>query len=594
MRYLFTLVCLVLVSPFLSLQSQDLSRSLPVGFAPYERALIPAYLDAWDSQRSGVITPPPGPVRTMAEWEEIEYLVITWTQYIPVLRDIVRYAQEEAKVLIVCSDSFQVKDYLSQRSIPLDRVSFLQAPFNSVWMRDYGANTVYQNTVDSLLLVDWIYNRPRFRDDTLPNAISRTVGAPLYSTTTPPWDLVHTGGNFMSDGLGTAFSSKLILEENSFTGQFNPTNKTEADIDSLMYRFMGIERYIKMDALPYDVINHIDMHMKLLDEETLLVGQYPDSVADGPQIEANLAYVLQNFPSAFGTPYEVVRVEMPPLNGLYPDSPGGHYRTYANAVFVNKTVLVPTYEQRYDTTALRILRESLPGYRVIGINCNQIIPANGALHCITRAVGVKDPLLIVHQHLRDQLYASAGYPVTAQIQHRSGINTAQVYYSADTSQGYTAIDMSLTDTATHTWNASLPAVPGDSLLYYFIEATATNGKTLQRPIVAPVGSWKFAISGGPSTAVLPQQRKAGRLGYAFPNPTTGLTYVPIYSQRAFAARLYLTDVLGREVLVLYEGPVQAGEQKWSFDARLLPSGPYFITLEMPDGRQTQKLLIGKR
>lgn len=40
---------------------------------------------------------------------------------------------------------------------------------------------------------------------------------------------------------------------------------------------MGIDRYIKMDELPYDGIHHIDMHMKLLDEETLLVGEYPQT-----------------------------------------------------------------------------------------------------------------------------------------------------------------------------------------------------------------------------------------------------------------------------------------------------------------------------
>ena len=38
---------------------------------------------------------------------------------------------------------------------------------------------------------------------------------------------------------------------------------------------MGINRYITMPTLPYDGIHHIDMHMKLLDEETLLVGEYP-------------------------------------------------------------------------------------------------------------------------------------------------------------------------------------------------------------------------------------------------------------------------------------------------------------------------------
>ncbi len=81
----------------------------------------------------------------------------------------------------------------------------------------------------------------------------------------------------MVDGLGTAFSSKLVFEE-------NPT-KTEEQIDSIMNLFMGINRFIKMDNLQYDVIHHIDMHMKLLDEETLLVGEYPTGVSDGPYIE---------------------------------------------------------------------------------------------------------------------------------------------------------------------------------------------------------------------------------------------------------------------------------------------------------------------
>ena len=42
------------------------------------------------------------------------------------------------------------------------------------------------------------------------------------------------------------------------------------------------------------------MHMKLLNEETLLVGEYPTGIADGPQIEANIQYVLANFQNTFG------------------------------------------------------------------------------------------------------------------------------------------------------------------------------------------------------------------------------------------------------------------------------------------------------
>jgi agmatine/peptidylarginine deiminase len=85
---------------------------------------------------------------------------------------------------------------------------------------------------------------------------------------------------------------------------------------------------------------------------------------------------------------------MPPAaNGQYPNT-NGDYRTYTNSVFVNKTIIVPFYEEKYDTIARRIYENLLPGYNVVGIDCNKIIPSLGAIHCITKEVGVLDPLMI--------------------------------------------------------------------------------------------------------------------------------------------------------------------------------------------------------
>jgi agmatine/peptidylarginine deiminase len=145
-----------------------------------------------------------------------------------------------------------------------------------------------------------------------------------------------------------------------------------------MTDFMGINRYIKMEILPFDGIHHIDMHMKLLNEETLLVGEYPAGVADGPQIEANIQYVLSNFNSSFGTPYKVIRIPQPPdqNNGFdYPDG-NGNYLTYTNSTIINKTVIVPQFYAEYDTTAIRIWEEAMPGYTIVGINSNQTISDN--------------------------------------------------------------------------------------------------------------------------------------------------------------------------------------------------------------------------
>ena len=86
---------------------------------------------------------------------------------------------------------------------------------------------------------------------------------------------------------------------------------TEEEIDQIVQAYHGVDTYVKMDVLPYDGIHHIDMHMKLLDESTLLVSEYPTGVADGPQIEANLQYVLSNFTTKWGTPFDVVRIPSP-------------------------------------------------------------------------------------------------------------------------------------------------------------------------------------------------------------------------------------------------------------------------------------------
>lgn len=463
--------------------------TLPKGLAPHERELMPQYLEQIrnSQSRAGITTPPTLPVRTAAEWEEAQALCITWTSYQSILREIVRYAKEECTVYIVCSNPATVSSYLTAGGVTVDdSIVFITAPFNSVWIRDYGPEAGYLNDVGELIINDWIYNRPRPLDDVVPQVIADQAGVTMYEMTQPPYDIVHTGGNFMSDGLGTGFSSNLVLEENP--------GKTEAQIDNVMQQFMGINRYIKMPTLPYDGIHHIDMHMKLIDEETLLVGLYPPGVSDGPQIASNINYVVNNFPTAFGNQYKVVYVPMPPsASGNWPSS-GGDYRTYANSIFINKTILVPTYTEQYDTTALRIYRDNLPGYNVVGINCTNIITASGALHCITKLVYTDDPLLIAHPRIRDTYFAEP-QTVIARIQHQSGISSATLYWSTSVTDPPTpyTIPMTLTDPANNIWTATIPAQPAGATVTYYIQATANSGKTQVRPITAPQGMYSYKM-----------------------------------------------------------------------------------------------------
>ncbi len=564
---------------------------LPHGLAPEERSLIRPYRDSRASTGRGIPTPPPFAVRTMAEWEEVQSLVITWTSFPGILKQIVRHAVGECEVIIACEDQSEVLAYLQNPEFggpieDLSRVTYLAAPFNSIWARDYFAENIYANEVDSLLLLDWIYNRPRPDDDELSDAVGAAKDVVVYSTTQAPYDLVHTGGNFMCDGAATAFSSELVLDENGADGEFNQTIRDEAGVDQVMQQFMGIDRYIKMATLPFDGIHHIDMHMKLLDEETLLVGQFPTGQSDGPQLEQNISAVLAQEDSHFGDPYRLVRIPMPPsVSGNFP--PDASYRTYANNVFINGTLLVPTYRTEYDTTALRILREELPGYNVVGIDCDSeqnIIGQSGAIHCITKTIGVADPLLIRHQRLADTYETINDYPVSAYLRHRSGIAFATLYWTTDTASGFASVPM--TDQGAGNWSASIPAQSADSDVFYYVQGISNSGKVQVRPLVAPAGWWHFRVLD--ISAAIPDAR-GPVIAELFPNPTSSILVVTVPDAADERVDVVLQDALGRTVQHLYSGTLPA-DHRVMVDISALPEAPYLLVVTNKYGRSAQRVI----
>jgi agmatine deiminase len=583
--YLFTFLF-----SFSALHSQDLP--LPLGLSEAEKTMM-----AWEQFTApaasfGITSPPPYPVRHMAEWEELQALAITWEGFPEILTQIVLHAALEVKVVIFCNDE-TVKNTaeigLQVAGANMANVEFVVTPTNSIWIRDYGPNCVYKNDVEALNFIDWAYNRPRPEDDVLPVSAAAYFGVPLYSTTENPERLVNTGGNFMSDGHGTAFASKLIMEENGTGNPYNAGPHTETEIDQIMEDYMGIERFVKMETLPFDLIHHIDMHTRLLDEETLLVGQYPNGLSDGPQIEANLEYVLDNFNSYYSTPYKVVRIVQPPNgNGLFP--PYGAYRTYTNSVFVNKTILVPIYEEKYDTSALRIYREQFPGYKVAGINCNDIISLSGALHCITKEIGTTDPLWITHQRHPDVVendLQTGGYTISANIKHKSGIAGATVYYTTDTATAYLPLPMQATGTADE-WVCTIPHQDNDSDVFYYVSGTSNTSKTTVRPLSAPAGYYKFHVEQLVTDA---HETTEAVMLAVYPNPANEITVVPVKSTALIQASIELTDVLGQHVLTLFSGQLQSGEGRHYFDASRLSKGIYFISLKTPLGVASQKVVV---
>ena len=285
---------------------------------------------------------------------------------------------------------------------------------------------------------------------------------------------------------------------------------------------------------------------------------------------------------------------MPPsTTGLWPSSQptAGYYRTYSNAVFVNKTVILPTYREEYDTTAIRIWQEALPGYRIVGIDSDNmsepIIAASGAIHCITHSVGVQDPMLISHQPLADTDNTVDDYRVEAYINHRSGISNAKLFYKTNLAAAYT--EASMVDIGNHLFEAYIPAQPEGTDVYYYVQGTSVSGKVLNRPMPAPEGYWHFRVLGELPTNIVEATEQT--FGKVFPNPANAITCIKLNLRSTQEGALQLYNAMGQKIETIKSGTFAPGESTHFFDASNYAAGTYYLRYSSEKVNATYPIMV---
>jgi uncharacterized protein DUF4397/type IX secretion system substrate protein len=77
----------------------------------------------------------------------------------------------------------------------------------------------------------------------------------------------------------------------------------------------------------------------------------------------------------------------------------------------------------------------------------------------------------------------------------------------------------------------------------------------------------------------------------YPNPFNPSTMIRFSTPQTGTVRLAVYDLLGREVRVLVDGLVNAGDHEVRFDAKDLPSGTYLYRLETGSGSLARQMLL---
>jgi len=325
-----------------------------------------------------VTPPPPGDFFLPAEYDQADGVILSWDSYYAslLIQLIAAVTQTDTAYIVVSGASEQnsVHVQLSGTAADLSKVKYFHKNLNSVWIRDYGPWWGLDENGQRFIL-DFIYNRPRPLDDQFPEWLAGQIGVNYYSP-----NLVHAGGNFMVDGHGMGFMSSLVLNENS--------SLSPAAVRQIFREYAGLDSVVILTPMQYDGTGHIDMFCKLLNDSTVIVGEYTSQSAGAGQNYSILnqnAALLAGLHNLAGRPFHVHRILMPPYSN-------GITYTYTNSLIVNRLVLVPVYGFTTDGNALALYQQLMPEYTVLGFNCNQIIGANGAIHCITKLMMSSQPV----------------------------------------------------------------------------------------------------------------------------------------------------------------------------------------------------------
>ncbi len=429
---------------------------------------------------------PPGPVRNISEFERSEAVLVRYPLGIPLA--LVASMSERVRVITLVASQAQetqARSAYQNAGVTMANAEFLHAPTNSIWTRDYGPFYIADGNRE-IAVVDFIYNRPRLSDNAVPGALASYLGAPLYAM-----DLVHTGGNYMTDGWGGSASTDLVWEENGFD---------QSRVLDQMLDYLGVDPYhVTLDPQA-TYLKHIDTWGKFLDVDKILIAEVPPSHPRYADHEAVASYFASQ-PSAYGTPYQVFRVY----------TPGGE--PYTNALIVNERVYVPVENSAWDDEALDVYRAAMPGYEVLGFTGSWL--STDALHCRVKEVADTGMLSLRHQPLAGdvpyQPEIGLGVEIVPYSGHRLLADELFLIYRFE---GAPFDTLALQAAGGDAFSASLPVPTSGGEVSYYFSAADASGRTEHLPLVGPEGARSFTV--------LPQggceQRLTAKLDDAAPAP----------------------------------------------------------------------------
>jgi Peptidylarginine deiminase and related enzymes len=331
-------------------------------------------------------------LRLPAEWEPQAAVLIAWphagtdwadrlaaveTTYVALASAITRF---QALVVVVADAAVHshAQALLRQAGADLNRVRFVQLPYDDTWLRDSGPITL-SNDEGRFQLTDFEFTGwgGKFGADQDDALIAGLASAGVFGNATRrriDWAL--EGGGIESDGEGSVLTTWRCLS------QRHPQQSRE-EMSAILCNGLHARRVLWLDygyLEGDDTDAHIDTLARFAPGERI-VFQACDDAGDTHYAELRrMAAELAALRTIEGRPYQLHPLPWPrPIL----DEDRRLAASYANYLIINGAVLVPAYGDPADDEAARAIGTAHPGREIVQVPCRPLIWQNGSLHCIT-------------------------------------------------------------------------------------------------------------------------------------------------------------------------------------------------------------------
>ena len=521
-------------------------------------------------------------------------------------------------------DSVAVKQHMANNNMPLTNYRFFINPGNSFWYRDCGPVGFYYGEDDEIGLMDFEYYGGRPLDDLIGRKVGEQAGFPVFTTT-----IEYEGGNILVDGRGSLFTSTAVyglnqdtygiyyLDSNSPSGynyHAKPSLTKEKVVDSLTH-LMNLSRCVVLPELQYDGgTGHIDLYTDMVDEATFVSTKHPDVMAnlsDPIKVEKNMDSLISLSSSTpFGSTYYNTRIPLPAKNnGAWYSSQNEYHnsytRSFSNHTMVNRSIMQPMFysatsgDVAGNLAALEKMKEAYPGYNFVEIDVRDFDGYGGAIHCITKQIPAENPVRIYHYPVRwlnTTGNVSNGVWLTALAQNKSGIENVKLYYRTKGQFEFNEMSMNIYDG--NIYDAVLPINPtlAADTIEYFISATSNNGKTITKPITAPLGFYTFVygteVQGNSDFIGLDcmEDIKAINLGQFYPNPAQNSTKIELNQGAKADISVKIINLKGQ---VLLSTTIKQGQTSFELNTTEMRSGNYWAIFGDNTNVAIKKIVVVK-